>query len=103
MTGNYTAVGADTPLPAGAGVQTATQTVNELVDGQSTYMAAVVVSTTAQRVSSLIAGFAPPSQPAFVPINPVNRVLDTRTARPNSPRAKNAWSRSESPVSRALP
>ena len=79
LTGSYAQVGADMVLPAGAGVQTATITVNEVVDGQSTFMAAFVASTTAQRVSSLFAGFVPPpAKPAFVPVNPVNRVLDTR-------------------------
>ena len=81
LMGSYTQVGSDTLLPAGPGFQTITITVNEPVDGQSTFMAAVVMGTTSQRVGGLIAGYAIPSvptPPAFVPINPVNRVLDTR-------------------------
>jgi hypothetical protein len=77
LVGPYILISGPLDLSVGAAIQTATLAVSELVDGQSTYMALMNVGTTAQRVHGLVVGYSvPPS--SFVPISPVNRVLDTR-------------------------
>jgi len=66
-------------LANGAAIQTATFTLTEPVDGTSTYMVLMNgISTTTQSVHGMLIGYVPPAQ-AFVPISPINRVLDTRT------------------------
>jgi hypothetical protein len=65
-------------LPPGAGGQTATMNVAEpTTDGSFTYMVDVFTMTAARRIQGLRVGYVPPPQ-AFVPNNPVPRVLDTR-------------------------
>jgi hypothetical protein len=67
-------------LPNGAAVLTAALTFDETVDGDSTYMLLMNnITTTAQSVHGLVIGYTPPAQ-AFVAVNPVARVLDTRVA-----------------------
>ena len=66
-------------LPNGAAIQTATFTPTEPVDGTSTYMVLMNgITTNTQSVHGMLVGYLPPPQ-AFVPITPINRVLDTRT------------------------
>jgi hypothetical protein len=69
------------PLPPAAGVQTATVSVNEPVDGTSTYMVLVnVVSSTNGFMHGVLVGYVPPPPPAssgFEPVNPV-RAFDSR-------------------------
>jgi hypothetical protein len=73
-------------LPAAAGIQTATVSVNELVDGTSTYMVLVnVVTSTNGFVHGVLVGYVPPPPPpppassGFVAVNPV-RAYDSRQA-----------------------
>ena len=73
----YTAI-VNLPITAGAGVQSQTATVNIAVDDTATYMVMLnPITTAAQVVINALIGYTPPPQ-AFVPINPVPRVLDTR-------------------------
>jgi hypothetical protein len=64
-------------LPAGAGYLTRTLGVDEPVDGNGSYMAFAASLAAGQFIGGLRVGYVPPPQ-AFVPISPVNRVLDTR-------------------------
>jgi hypothetical protein len=69
-------------LPPAAGIQTATVSLNDPVDGTSTYMVLVnLVSTTNGLLHGLLVGYAPPpsSGNGFVPMNPV-RAFDSRQA-----------------------
>jgi hypothetical protein len=70
-------------LANGPSIQTVTFELTEPVDGTSTYMMLLnSISTTTQSVHGMLVGYAPPATPpppAFVPISPINRVLDTRT------------------------
>jgi hypothetical protein len=68
------------PLTIGAGIQTATLTVNESIDGASSYMVLVnVVTSTTGLIHGLLVGYVPAAQGSngFVPINPV-RAFDSR-------------------------
>ena len=66
-------------LANGAAIQTVTFTLDEKVDGTSTYMVLMNgITTTTQSVHGMLVGYLPPAQ-AFVPISPIDRVLDTRT------------------------
>ena len=67
-------------LPTGAGIQTATISVNEPIDGASSYMVLVnVVTSTTGFVHGALAGYVPAPQGStgFVPVNPV-RAFDSR-------------------------
>ena len=67
-------------LPTGAGIQTATISVNEPIDGASSYMVLVnVVTSTTGFVHGALAGYVPAPQGStgFVPLNPV-RAFDSR-------------------------
>jgi hypothetical protein len=69
-------------LPPAAGVQTATVSLNEPVDGTATFMVIVnLVSSTNGFVHGVLVGYVPPpsSSTGFVPINPV-RAFDSRQA-----------------------
>ena len=66
------------PLPNGAGFLTKTLNVDEKVDGTASFMVLMDSMLTTQFVAGVLVGYLPPPQ-AFIPISPVNRVLDTRT------------------------
>jgi hypothetical protein len=68
----------DMPITAGAGVQSQMATITADVNETTTYMVMLnPITTTAQAVVDALVGYTPPPQ-AFVPLNPVPRVLDTR-------------------------
>jgi hypothetical protein len=72
-----------TLLPPGAAVLTANFAVDETVDGTATYMLLYnTLTATNEFVAGALIGYEPPPEPpqdpAFVPISPVHRVLDTR-------------------------
>jgi hypothetical protein len=66
-------------MSPGAGTLTATMNATEpATDGSTSYMAFVQFSTVGQFVQGLRVGYIPPPQ-AFVALDPIPRVLDTRT------------------------
>jgi hypothetical protein len=66
-----------TTLPVGPGFQSNTLTFSESIDGTATYLADFVGNGITHVICAIRVGYVPPPQ-AFVPINPVPRVLDTR-------------------------
>jgi hypothetical protein len=67
-------------LANAAAIQTVTFTLNETVDGTSTYMILMNgISATTQSVHGMLVGYTPPTPAhAFVAVSPIARVLDTR-------------------------
>jgi hypothetical protein len=68
------------PLASGAAIQTVTFTLNETVDGTSTYMLLMNgLTSTTQSVHGALLGYRAPAQ-GFIANTPIPRVLDTRVS-----------------------
>jgi hypothetical protein len=75
----YAQVDPKLDMPPGAGARTATLNTSEpTTDGSTSYMAFVQFSALGQFVQGLLVGYISPPR-AFVALNPIPRMLDTRT------------------------